>query len=132
MNPSRRIRALIAFLAVMGVLFAQIAVAAYACPGAQEMALAAVGMEAGAEMPPCGEGMAEPQPTLCSAHCQQGDQSLDKPAAPAVPAIAWVAIPPGAAAPDVALAASLPGEQRSLLARATAPSVALRNCSLRI
>lgn len=132
MKLSRRIRSLTALLAVMGVLFTQIAVAAYACPGTQAMMLAAIGMEMDANLPCCGGDVAEPQSALCSAHCQQGDQSLDKPAAPDVPAIQWAAIPPGAVAPHVVPAAGPPGEQRSLLGRLTAPSVRLRNCCLRV
>lgn len=131
MKLSRRIRSLTALLAVIGVFFAQIAVAAYACPGAQAMMLAAIGTEREANMPCCEGGVAEALPALCSIHCQQGDQSLDKPAPPDVPAIQWTAIPPGALVPHVP-AAGPPGEQRSLLARATAPPVALRNCCLRV
>ena len=41
MKLSRRLRSLAAFLALVGVLFSQLALATYACPGAQEMALAA-------------------------------------------------------------------------------------------
>jgi hypothetical protein len=71
------------------------------------------------------------QPTLCRAHGQQGDQSLDKP---------LVSLPQPALLQGLVsdwgigsgLAPGIPGELRSLLARATAPPVALRNCCLRI
>ena len=132
MKLSRRLRSLAAFLALVGVLFSQLALATYACPGAQAMAMAAVAVEASKAAPDCGEGMAESRPALCAAHCQQADQRLDKPAAPAVPAIAWVAILPGLAVLEVAPDAAPPGEQRSLLARATAPSLAVRHCCLRV
>ena len=131
MKLSRRLRSLAAFLALVGVLFSQLAVAAYACPGPQAMAVVAIQLEAGADMPCCGAGVPDPQPVLCAAHCQQGDQVLDKPAAQAMPAIT-LAILPGLAAPGVVPAATAPGEQRSLLARATAPSLAVRHCCFRV
>ena len=131
MKLSRRLRSLAAFLALMGVLLSQLALAAYACPGPQAMAMAAMQLEAASDSPCCGDGT-DPQPALCAAHCQQGDQLLDKPAAPTLPAITLVAILPGLAVLEVAPAAAPPGEQRSLLARTTAPSVAVRHCCLRI
>ncbi|MEP7260437.1 MAG: hypothetical protein ABI669_04545 [Usitatibacter sp.] len=132
MKLSRRLRFLAAFLALTGVLLSQLAVSAYACPGQQSMALAALDLEPGTDMPCCGDGVPDSQPALCAAHCQQGDQSLDKPAAPALPALVPIAILPGLAAANVAGNSVAPGEQRSLLARKTAPSVALRHCCLRI
>lgn len=133
MKISRRLRFLAAFVAMTGVLLSQLALAAYACPGPQAMTLAVPQLEAGTtDMPCCGDGVADPQPALCAAHCQQGNQSLDKPAAPALPVLMPAAILPGLAAPDAARDPDPPGEQRSLLARQTAPSVALRHCCLRI
>ena len=132
MKHSLRLRSFTALLALVGVLFSQLALAAYACPGAQAMAFTAIQLEASAERPCCGDSVPESQPALCAAHCQQADQSLDKAAAPAVPAITWVAILPGLAVLEVAPDAAPPGEQRSLLARATAPSLALRHCCLRV
>ena len=133
MKLSRRLRSLAAFLALLGVLMSQLALATYACPGAQAMAMAAVTLN---EIPGgagcCGEGVPAPQPALCAAHCQQGDQSLDKLAALVVPAIPLAAILPGLFAPIEPPAAAPPGEQQSLLARATAPSVAVRHCCLRV
>lgn len=132
MKLSRQLRSLAAFLALVGALFSQLALATYVCPGAQAMAMAALTVEASQAPSDCGEGMAEPKPALCAAHCQQADQSLDKPAALAVPAMTWVAILPGLAVLEVAPDAPPPGEQRSLIARATAPSLAVRHCCLRV
>lgn len=132
MTLSRRLRLCAASLALASLVFSQLAVAAYACPGPQAMAMAAIALEEGRDAPCCGDGVPVPQPVLCAAHCQQGDQLLDKPAAPTLPAIAWVAILPALAAPDVAPAAAPSGEQRSLLARATAPSLAVRHCCFRV
>ena len=117
-NMSRRIRLLAAFFALAGVLFAQLAVPVHACAadsGWVEMADHA-----------CCDSEDGDGAALCQAHCQYGDQSLDIPSssvsAPA--AIAWAAVPDAA----VPLPSAIPP---SLLARATAPPVALRHCRLR-
>ena len=76
----RRFRnALCRFMAVV-LLCTQLAVSAFACPGAQAMTTAT--------MLDC-PGMADDTSTpsaLCSAHCQQGQQS-DQAQVPAVPAL---------------------------------------------
>ena len=126
---TRRFRRFTALFALVGMLFAHLAVAAYVCPmaGGVEEAAGSQPMDRG-----CG-GMAmdAEQPALCQAHCHQGDQSLDKPivAAPEQPA-GTLAVVPGAFRAEMLVAA--PGEQQSLLDRATAPPAALRHCCLRI
>jgi hypothetical protein len=127
MPLSRRHRTLAALVAAFGLLLAQLAVAAYACPGEQAMAMAAMDADA----PCCGEAVADPEPALCAAHCQQGDRSLDKPATPTMPAMAMPAmlrITPATGPPD----AGPSGDQPSLLARPTAPPLAVRHCCFRI
>lgn len=124
MKLSRTLRSVVALVALFGVLLAQVALAAYACPGADGMAVAA--LQAEADPPCCGEGTPEAEPALCNAHCQQGDQSLDKPAPPAPPALAApvarvVAVREPPMPPP-------PGEQPSLLARTPAPPAAVRHC----
>jgi hypothetical protein len=123
----RPIRFLAGWLALFAVLFSQLALAAYACP------FLATPVEMTAPMPEGCDGMPLDleQPTLCRAHAQQGDQSLDKP----LVALPHPALLQGLAsdwAADAGIAPGLPGELRSLLARATAPPVALRHCCLRI
>lgn len=122
----RPIRFLAAWLALCAVLFSQLAVASYACP------FLAAPVEMTAPMDGCdGMPMDQDQPALCHAHGQQGDQSLDKPLV-SLPqptllqglASDWVL--------DAGIAPGNPGELLSLLARATAPPVALRHCCLRI
>ena len=78
-NPTRR--PLVTFLLLVSLLFSQLAVAAYACPGAQSMA-AAGSMP---EMPDC-DMPDSPRDALCQAHCLQGDQSRDTPQA-SMPAV---------------------------------------------
>jgi hypothetical protein len=117
-----------ALLAIAGVLFSQLAVSAYACAGAasmQAMAVAAGEMPGCDEMPAAGERSA-----ICQAHCEQGNQSLDKAgvtvtaAAMASPcaAVEWVMPREGPAAPA----------QASLLERPTGPPLAVRHCRFRI
>jgi hypothetical protein len=127
----RRPNSFAAILALVAVLFSQLAVSAYACPGVDGMAKAAVAAD---EVPPCHEnpGPAGPTP-LCQAHCQQGDQSFDLRAAslasiamPALP-VSWLPVP-AVAEP----ASEIPEPQASLLERPTGPPLAVRHCCLRI
>jgi hypothetical protein len=71
-------RPLVAFLVLFSVLFAQLAVAAYACPGAATMAAASSSM---VDMPDCDGSPQSQRDPLCAAHCQQNDQSRDTPSA---------------------------------------------------
>ena len=126
-HMKRPIRFLATWLALCAVLFSQLALAAYACP------FLAAPVEMTAQMPEGCDGMALDleQPTLCRAHAQQGDQSLDKPLV-SLPQPALLQGLAGEWQTDPGMDPGTPGEQRSLLARATAPPVALRNCCLRI
>lgn len=126
-----RIRAIAALVAVFGLLFAQLAVAAYACPmiggGGQSLQSQSPTQDGacdGMPMDAAGSG-------LCHAHCHLGDVSADK-TSPAVPdqTSTFVVITPGGLHQAVATLA--PGEQRSILARATAPPLAVRHCCLRL
>jgi hypothetical protein len=121
---TRRTRFLAAGFALIAMLSAQLALASYACPfGVAEITAPVHGGCSGMAMD-------QEQPMLCHAHGQQGDQSLDKPLV-SVPGMALASGFAIAHAPDPG-ALGPPGDQRSLLARATAPSVALRHCCLRI
>ena len=73
-SPLRRL--LVAFVAIVALLFAQLALASYACPGRTT----AVAMQS---MSDCA-GMDMVQPSLCHAHLHDGHQSLDKPDVPYV------------------------------------------------
>lgn len=129
-RPSRFVAALIALLSM---LFMQLAIAGYACP---ELNIAfvsnAVAMsDAVGSMPGC-LGMDKEQPSLCSAHAQMGNQSLDKAALPHVQ-------PFIAATLTLVFDATLPASgpmavqpDSILLTRATAPPLSIRNCCFRI
>jgi hypothetical protein len=132
-NSSRR-RAFAALFALVAVLFSQLAVSAYACPGAASMVRAAVSPQEAPQdaPPPCHEQPADAAPTpLCQAHCQQGDQSSDVRAA-SLPVVAFVVLPSWAA-PVFPLHDARPIEaQPSLLERPTGPPLAVRHCCFRI
>lgn len=132
MSVLRRHRLATVLVALFSLLFMQLAVAGYSCPGSgsrvQEIAtMAQAGM-------PCAEpmsaGMDEVQPSLCHAHCQAGQQASDNQPTP-LPILGLgnlgfhrVAL----FAPPVQRPALLP----SLLVRSTAPPLAIRNCCFRI
>lgn len=132
MKLPRSLRVFAAIVALLGMLVAQLGIASYTCPmGTAGDVEAMQDMEA--TMPGCG-GMVidDREPGLCLAHCQQGDQSPENPRVPPVAAV--VALGPSAlplvleTGPPVAL----PEEPRSLLARPTAPALAVRHCCFRI
>lgn len=123
----RPTRILAAWLALLAVLLSQLAVAAYACPFEAPALKASVPVHDGCNR----VNLDQDQPALCHAHGQQGDQSLDKPLV-SMPQAALLQRLVSDWGLDSGPAPGIPGELRSLLARATAPPVALRNCCLRI
>lgn len=134
MKLPRKHRILTALIALFGMLFMQLAVAAYACPGLAGSADSQAAVAAGApasSMPGCDQP--DPaKPALCHAHCQDGKSSLDKPEMPVVsPAaviVSAILTPLDPLAP-----ACLPGaEPPSFLQRSTAPPISIRNCCFRI
>lgn len=132
MLGNRHTRFFTALFALLSLLFMQLAVANYVCPGAAPKAAEVAAMaEAGM---PCAESMPmamdESQPNLCQAHCQAGQQTADRYEL-ALP-IALDALPAGFTLPD--MVAVLPGAplQAPDLTRTTAPPVAIRHCCLRL
>ena len=106
-------RSLVAVLALVCVVFAQLGIAAHAC-SMGEPGECCVWMDTG-------------EPSLCQAHCQHGDQSLDKPVNASLPpaiAVERIMAPQPAASP--------PREPPSLLARPTAPCASVRHCRFQI
>ena len=85
-------RCMTAFTVVISLLFSQLALASYVCPGADDTAAMAEMMATGA---PC-EGMDAVQPVLC--HQYAADMSLSfepvKLATPSLPAIVQVLVVP--------------------------------------
>ncbi len=133
MKLSRPSRFIAACIALLSMLFMQLAVAGYACPGLKiDLVSKSVTMSADAgSMPGCA-GMDTEQPSLCHALDQTVSQSLDRPELPQVQPFIAVALPlafdarPPAYSPIAALPDSF------LLTRITAPPLSIRNCCFRI
>ena len=81
---SRRLRPATAWIAIIALLFAQLATAAYACP--QLVGAAPVVVDA--PSPDC-DHEANAMPNLCESHCDYGNASLDSPKPAALPPIAF-------------------------------------------
>lgn len=133
MPRNRRTRLITVLFALVSLLFMQLAVASYACPGAQSARVAEVAAMAEAGMP-CAETMSlrmdDEQPHLCQAHCQANQQTADK---YELPAMAPVALADIAYIPFIAphLPEGAPA-QAPLLKRTTAPPLAVQHCCFRI
>jgi len=131
MKLSRPLRAIATIVMLFSLLFAQLAVAAYACPIlSQPPNLTAVSMP---DMPGCtGMDIDKSSPALCGAHCDTGHQSADTSAAPVVqpfvPCALELILPSmERSAPSQALSvASLP------MTRVTSPPMAIQHCCFRI
>lgn len=133
MKRSRPFRSIAAIIALFSMLFMQLAMASYACPGMGETTTVVSMADKAQSMSNC-HGMDMNQPILCHvhAHDQAGKQSLDKPELPAVSPF----LPAGLMLTlDVAeeMAIQHPVFHGSpLLSRATAPPISIRNCCFRI
>ncbi|MFZ6844207.1 hypothetical protein [Undibacterium sp. RuTC16W] len=110
------------------LLFMQLSLAAYTCPGSATMN--------SMEMTGC-TGMDKDQPALCHTHAQDplSKQSLDQPQLPDVPPflsngiVILVNLADEVVAPSNSLDASGPP---NFLTRSTAPPIAIRHCCFRI
>lgn len=128
----RRHRLFTVLFALCSLLFMQLAVAGYSCPGSgsrgQEPAATAQ-----ADMPCAGAMVAatgEAQPNLCHSHCQGAQQASDN-QPPQLPVLALgdlAFLTVALLEPPVPGAVPLP----SLMARPTAPPLTIRNCCFRL
>ena len=132
--PRAIVRCLCRLLAA-AVLFAQLMVTAYACPG---LAAPAGGLVTGASqdasaMPPGCDQMDRDNGTLCAEHCRFGQQSADTAQPPAVqPAVPTLLYQlPSEALPAAGATSSLPASAAQLAA-APPPPHAILHCVLRI
>lgn len=132
MTRNRRNRLITMLFALVSLLFMQLAVASYVCPGTASK-VAEVAAIAQTDLP-CAESMTlamdESQPNLCQAHCQAGQQTADRYELPA--SVVMVTLPADFTLPVTApvfVGASL---QAPHLKRTTAPPVAIRNCCFRL
>jgi hypothetical protein len=135
MKLTRLSRWCAAVIALISLLFMQLAVAAYVCP--QLVVAPAHGQGQVMEMAQdhemsCCEKPDPDQSALCHAHGQVGKQSLDKPEPPPVQPFTAVGLAISLPFADVVSAdAGAPAHNVSL-ARTTAPPLAIRNCCFRI
>lgn len=135
MQLTRRSRLATALLALISVLFMQLAVAAYACPTLQPAAaLASIAMQSDEHEGMAGcEGVVDmEQPSLCYAHSQVGNQSLDKPAPPDVPPSVAIVLVPVILDLGATQRTLPPDASAAWLMRDSAPPLAIRNCCFRI
>lgn len=134
MRRSRQFRCITVFITLFSLLFMQLAVASYSCPGEMprsEEAYADSGALVQHEASGCA-GMDKAQPSLCHAHAQTGHQSLDKPELPQVGPFVAAYI----AASFVLCAAhegdAPPRANLALLMDLSAPSLAIQYCCFRL
>lgn len=127
-------RSLFAWIALLGIVFSQLAVSAYACP-VQNPSNAPGQMETKGNMAgmPCAEmemAVSVELPALCAQHCDQGNQAVGSVPAPDFqPALFLLLIIP------TQMLAEAPSEtyvQAPLLARTTSPPPLWRSGRLRI
>jgi hypothetical protein len=135
MKTSRSSRILTVFVAIFSMLFMQLAVASYVCPGmpASSEGQAASASVGAADMPNC-EGMDTAQSTLCHlhAHGEPAKQSLDKNQVPDVPPFVPVMLVLDLPIFDVVAVFDSKPYLPIALTRTAAPPIAIRNCCFRI
>jgi hypothetical protein len=130
MRYSRRTRFLAAVVALFGLLFMQLAVAAYACPKLVQPH--AVMLDAlGQPMANCPE-VDKQSPSLCQAHSQKAPQSLDKADPPSIQPFIALGLVASIVAPELTAESGLDNAASFLRARSTAPPIAIRNCCFRL
>ena len=112
------------------MLFMQYAVASYVCPGmgTGQVNASTATMQA---MPGC-TGMDAQQPSLCHVHDQVGNQSLDKPSVPDIPAFTATILTLIVDRIQHTTVSLIPLEDTQRLMRSSAPPLSIRNCCFRI
>jgi hypothetical protein len=135
MRFSRPSRVVAALIALLSMLFMQLALAGYVCPTLERVTMhetMEAAMDMGTDtMTPCHE-MDKKQPSLCHASEQAGKQSLDKPHSP--PVALFVPITLFGTLHPVALPNLSAGQWQDpfSLVRSTAPPLSIQNCCFRI
>ena len=132
MKPSRTTRLVAALIAAISLLFTQLALASYVCPGMTMPAAMTTAVEDDMQdMSGC-TGMDMQQPALCHAHDHVGQQSLDKPDVPQVAPFAVAGLTLLVPPLDTVTPTTAPPSNATLLTRTTAPPLAIRHCCFRI
>ena len=135
MKLSRSSRFISACIALVSMLFMQLAMAGYVCPGAdvgQPVAATAMPMTLDAQgMPGC-DRMDAAQSSLCHAHAHAQQQSLDKHELPVVQPFIPAALTQVFQNIELSNRPVVSQPGAVLLTRATAPPLSIRNCCFRI
>lgn len=130
MRHPRRIRLLSAIVALLSLLFMQLAMAMYACPNLVPPQPAPMLDSTGQTMADCA-GSDQQSPTLCHEHGHKLIPSLDKPGAPAVMPFVATGIALPLLWPDHG--AVVPTTPPVFLhASGTSPPIAIRHCCFRL
>ena len=130
MSYPRRNRLVSAIVALLSLLFMQLAVAAYACPNLMPAPSAPMLDSAGQPMVDCPETDCQ-SPTLCHAHTTKLTPSLEKPDAPSVMPFVATGFALHLMWPEQT--AALPNPPRVFLhASGTSPPIAIRHCCFRL
>ena len=128
-------RLLTAIVVIFSMLFMQLAVASYVCPGMSAGSPMADAAPAAMmpDMPNC-DGMDPEQSTLCHVYAvgEPTKQSLETPPAPVVPPFVPVELVLSLAIFDVLVQPSLQVYPPIALMRTSSPPIAIRNCCFRI
>lgn len=136
MRLTRRNRTLTALLALISLLFMQLAVAAHACQVAQPVVTYVSTQVAAADMPGCAmmdSGKAGGQAaSVCHEHCAPAGQSLDRTPAPDVTPFFPLLLPQSVARMVDGALPSLPDHPDASPAERGSPSLAVRHCCFRI
>lgn len=131
MHFARRTRLITLLIAVWAILFGQIALAGYSCPGTAKVAEVVQMAEAGM---PCAETMSrvmdDERPGLCHAHCQTAPSSADSYQPPVLASLLQLG-------PVLTLASleaprhALPPPTADSAPRESEPPITIRNCCFR-
>lgn len=130
MKNSSRNRLLSAIVALMSLLFMQLAVAAYACPNLMPAPSAPMLDRAVHPMTDCAE-TDQQSPTLCDAHAHKQTPSIEKPDVPSVMPFVATGLAMVLVWPEQP--AALPSPPHVFLhASGTSPPIAIRHCCFRL
>ena len=121
----RRYRCWVALIALLGLLFQQLAMAAYVCPVDGGNA----GSDVAAQMPPCHSPDTSDK-SRCHQHCHPLAQTSDHASAPTVPAAllpstTWLRVP-------AVVAGNHQVRTDNIDARSTAPPLTIQHCTFQI
>lgn len=134
MKHSHSSRVISALIVLISMLFMQLAVAGYACPSFNVEPLnesVSMEMDSNQAMTGC-ENKDKSQPSLCRAHDQAGNQSIDKPTTPHVAPFLPAALTLVFRNIEIGGNATTEQPNALLLTRSTAPPLSIRNCCFRI